>query len=130
MKKINIAYWICISLLSVSLAIGSLLVLVQPESGEPIIKLGYPAYLVPFLAVARLLGISAILFARPPLLKEWAYAGIAFDLMGALYSNMAFGTPVSHWAFGLGIPIVLLAGSYLLYHKKLVYYRQAQRIHG
>lgn len=130
MKKLNIAYWICISLLSISLAFGSILVLVHPESGEPIIKLGYPAYLVPFLAVARLLALSAILFARPPLLKEWAYAGISFDLMGALYSNIALGTPVFNWAFGLGMPIVLLAGSYLLYHKKLVFHRQPQRIPG
>ncbi|SMG65112.1 conserved hypothetical protein, partial [methanotrophic bacterial endosymbiont of Bathymodiolus sp.] len=51
--------------------------------------LGYPSYLLPFLGVAKLLGILAILIPGFPRIKEWAYAGLTFDLVGAMYSSIA-----------------------------------------
>src|SRR5215216_2622785 len=50
--------------------------------------LGYPEYLLPFLGMAKLLGVAAVL--APGLaarIKEWAFAGLTFDLIGALYSH-------------------------------------------
>ncbi len=48
--------------------------------------LGYPPYLLTILGVAKVLGGAAILYGRFETLKEWAYAGYAFDLGGAIAS--------------------------------------------
>jgi uncharacterized membrane protein YphA (DoxX/SURF4 family) len=48
--------------------------------------LGYPVYFIPFTGVAKVLGIIAILIPGFPRIKEWAYAGLFFDLIGAIYS--------------------------------------------
>ena len=57
--------------------------------------LGYPAYFVTILGIWKVLGGLALLAPRLPLLKEWAYAGIAFDLTGAAFSHAAVGDPVA-----------------------------------
>ncbi len=88
----------------------------SPESVAYFKFLGYPAYLLPFLGVAKALGVVAIVtpgFAR---LKEWAYAGFFFDLAGAMYSHIAIGVPVSQWAPML-IGFIILGGSYSYHHK-------------
>ena len=53
--------------------------------------LGYPAYFTPFIGVAKILGVIAILIPGFPRIKEWAYAGLAYDLIGAVYSGIAVG---------------------------------------
>jgi uncharacterized membrane protein YphA (DoxX/SURF4 family) len=78
--------------------------------------LGYPTYLIPFLGVAKTLGAIAILVPGFPRIKEWAYAGLTFDLVGAMYSGIAVGDPASAWGMIL-IGLALIAASYLLYHK-------------
>jgi uncharacterized membrane protein YphA (DoxX/SURF4 family) len=67
--------------------------------------LGYPAYFVTILGIWKVLGGLALLVPRLPLLKEWAYAGIAFDLTGAAFSHAAVGDPVAK----VMVPLVLLA---------------------
>ena len=67
--------------------------------------LGYPAYFVTILGIWKVLGGLALVAPRLPLLKEWAYAGIAFDLTGAAFSHAAVGDPVAKVA----VPLVLLA---------------------
>ena len=62
--------------------------------------LGYPAYFVTILGVWKVLGPIAILVPRFPRLKEWAYAGIIFDLTGAAASNAAVG---DHGAYAFHI---------------------------
>jgi hypothetical protein len=119
MKKITIFYWICTGLIVVALGIGSVLELISASSAAQITSLGYPAYLVPFLSIARLLAIAVFLFPvyKYPILREWAYAGITFDLLGAFYSQIAAGGPLTN-LIGIIIPLLLLIASYLLYHKK------------
>lgn len=51
--------------------------------------LGYPRYLLPFLGVAKSLGVIALLVPGFPRLKEWAYAGFTFDLLGAAWSHFS-----------------------------------------
>lgn len=61
----------------------------------PIVKgmaqLGFPFYLIRFLGAAKLLGAVAILSDKFPRLKEWAYAGFTFNLVGAAYSHLFSG---------------------------------------
>jgi hypothetical protein len=75
--------------------------------------LGYPDYFRHLLGVAKLLGAIALVAPpRWPTLREWAYAGFAFDMIAAVASHAASGEPV-----GVAIPplfaLGLLAVSYL-----------------
>ncbi|MGE6376411.1 DoxX family protein [Peribacillus muralis] len=65
---------------------------------------------MPFLGIAKLLGIAAILVPGFPRTKESAYAGFTFDLTGAMYASIAVGDPVSSWLF-FPIGYILIAGS-------------------
>ncbi|MBB6111663.1 DoxX-like family protein [Mucilaginibacter lappiensis] len=118
MKKINIFYWICTGLLIAMVGVGSVLDAISyPDSVKMVTGLGYPAYLVPFLGIAKLLAFTVILVPGYHRLKEWAYAGIAFDILGALYSNIVLGKPFPALIFII-MPILLLVGSYVFYHKR------------
>jgi uncharacterized membrane protein YphA (DoxX/SURF4 family) len=60
---------------------------------------GYPAYFIPFIGVAKLLGAIAILIPGFPRVTEWAYAGIAFDLLSVAYSSIALHDSIKDWSF-------------------------------
>jgi hypothetical protein len=101
-----------------AIGIGSILGIVPNEDSLKIFSsLGYPAYIVPFLSVAKLLGLMVIFIPKYPRLKEWAYAGIAFDIIGAGYSILAMGNPFTHIIFPV-LALLFLFASYFLYHKK------------
>ncbi|MFN0276997.1 MAG: DoxX family protein [Pyrinomonadaceae bacterium] len=113
----NIAYWIVTGLLAAFLLITGIADLIRlPEAVVVFKHLGYPEYLLPFIGVAKVLAAIAIVFPRFPALKEWAYAGLTFDIVGAFYSHIAVGDPIGQWmipAVALGVVIA----SYFLYHK-------------
>jgi len=118
MKSTKIIYWIftiLLILLMLSSAIGSFMT--NPQ-GEAFAKhLGYPMYIFKFLAVAKILGVIAILIPGYPRIKEWAYAGFTFDLAGAAFSGFAVGDPIVDWLF-VYFGLILVFGSYIYYHKK------------
>jgi hypothetical protein len=119
MKTTKVLYWTFTGLFAFMMG-GSAIpdLLMAPEAVAGIHgEFGYPVYFVPFLGVAKLLGVVAILTPGFPRLKEWAYAGLTFDLIGATYSLISVGKPVSIWVF-MALPIGLAAGSYLFYHKR------------
>jgi hypothetical protein len=87
-------------------------------AAEVFTDLGYPVYLLPFLGVAKIAGVVTILLPSFRRLKEWAYAGLVFDLTGALYSHLSVGDPASIWIFAV-IGLLLVTGSYLLVEARL-----------
>lgn len=119
-KKIKIIYWIFTGLFVALMLLGSIPdVIMHPAAVEIVnTRLGYPNYFLPFIGVAKLLGIVALLVPGFPTIKEWAYAGFVFDIVGALYSHICVGDPPGQW-LPIFIPLILLAGSYVFYHKKL-----------
>lgn len=77
-------------------------------------SLGYPDYLRPFLGVAKLAGVIALAAPRVPrTLREWAYAGFAFDIVGALVSHANTGATAGDIA-RVVFALALLFTSYLL----------------
>ena len=118
MKKMKIFYWIITILFSAFMLFSAIPdIVVTGEAKTFMNGLGYPTYIIPFLGVAKLLGVIAILIPGFPKIKEWAYAGLFFDLIGATYSGIALGGFQPQILFMLP-PIVFLFLSYFLYHKK------------
>ena len=117
MKKTKIIYWSLTGLFAVFMLGASIPdILVMPLAVTGFNEMGYPTYLIPFLGWAKLLGVVAILIPGFPKIKEWAYAGLAFDLIGAIYSIQAIGKPVGDW-LPVFVPLLLGIGSYVFYHK-------------
>ena len=84
------AYWLFTSLLMAWLIVGGLFDLTHAAGAIAILrKLGYPEYLGSILGVGKLLAVPALLSPKWPTLREWAYAGIVFDGLGAFFSHAA-----------------------------------------
>lgn len=118
MKKTNILYWVITGLFAAFMIFSAIPdMLAIPEAVSFIGQLGYPKYFVSFIGFAKLLGIIAILVPGFPRIKEWAYAGLFFDLFGATYSQIAMNGFQPGELF-MVLPIGFLFASYFLYHKK------------
>jgi len=79
--------------------------------------LGYPPYLLVFLGTAKTLGVVAVLVPGLPRVKEWAFAGLTFDVTGAMYSHLSVGDPPSAWA-PASVALMLVVGSYAAYRMR------------
>src|ERR1700730_4659163 len=118
MKKTKTFYWIITGLFSAFMLFSAIPdILVVPDAVTLLNHLGYPNYIIPFLGVAKLLGVIAILIPGFPRIKEWAYAGLFFDLIGATYSAIAKDGLQPQVSFML-LPISFLFLSYFLHHKR------------
>jgi hypothetical protein len=119
MKKTKILYWVFTGLFGGFMLFSAIPdILLTPEAKTMIMGLGYPEYFIPYLGVAKILGVFTILFPGFPRIKEWAYAGLFFDLISATYSQLAvmgFFTQI----FFMLPPMIIGALSYIYYHKKL-----------
>ena len=113
MKYSQAAYWILTGLFCLAMGAGGTMNLLRIEAQqEAMASLGYPHYLMTILGVAKVAGVIALVIPGMPLLKEWAYAGFTFDLLGASASH-AFS---QHALPEIIVPLVLLviaAGSIL-----------------
>jgi hypothetical protein len=98
-------------------AIPDLLSVELAKNGFAEIQL--PAYLLPFLGCAKTLGVIAILLPSFKTLKEWAYAGLFFDLIGAIYCVVAGGKSISDWA-PIALPLTIGIISYIYYNHSLI----------
>jgi hypothetical protein len=108
MKAKNIAYWITTALVAFFIGGGGVAQMWQyhanPHGVVPV--LGYPTYFFAILGFWKVLGAIAILVPHFPRLKEWAYAGIFFDLTGAVASIAAVGV-YGVYAFHIIAPLVI-----------------------
>jgi uncharacterized membrane protein YphA (DoxX/SURF4 family) len=86
------AYWIATVLAALLFAAPGVGLLVgAPHFVQEMGRLGYPMYFLTFLGAWKVLGAVAILAPRFPRVKEWAYAGMIFDISGAVVSRLATG---------------------------------------
>ncbi|HSS51403.1 MAG TPA: DoxX family protein [Thermoanaerobaculia bacterium] len=105
MKVHTIGYWTATGLTALAFGSGGILQLLgNPGAVEGIRHLGYPAHFIILLGVWKLLGALAVLAPRFPRLKEWAYAGMFFDLTAASVAHAAVGDPLGN----VVVPILLL----------------------
>jgi hypothetical protein len=119
-KNAKTLFWIVTSLMAAFMLLASIPdVLRLPPAVSIFGHLGYPVYLLPFLGTAKTLGIIAVLVPGFQRLKEWAYAGLFFDVIGAVYSHLSAGDSLSGWMPAV-IGLVLVGGSYFSYRRQLI----------
>ena len=121
-KTTNIIYWVSTvifaGLMTFSASSG-----LQPS--QPAIQLihdtlGFPVYFIQFISVAKLIGCIVILI--PGInrsIKDWAYAGLFFDLTGAIYSGIAISGKFDPMMLTMLIWVVPGIVSYYFWHKKM-----------
>ena len=114
MKNSNLLYWIVTGLMAAFMLLASIPDILKISQAVSIFEhLGYPGYLLPFLGIAKTLGVVVVLLPGVRKLKEWAFAGLVFDLVGALYSHLSVGDGPSVWTPAV-IGLLLVSGSYLV----------------
>ena len=108
----KIVYWIATVLLSLMmLGSAAMYIFNHAEAVKIFNDLGYPSYLAYPLAIAKILGLIAILTKKSKTLKEWAYAGFFFDFLLAASAHYFSGVPSPILAV---VALVLLIVSYIL----------------
>jgi hypothetical protein len=109
----SIVYWIMTGLVAFFIGGGGFAQMWQyyasPHGVVPI--LGYPMYFFLILGIWKVLGAIAILVPGLPRLKEWAYAGIFFDLTGAAASCALSG---GYGAYGFHVIAPLIITVFLM----------------
>ena len=111
-----ISYWIVTGLITFELIYGALWdfnLLNQGYVFNVLTHLGYPLYLAPILAVAKIAAAIAINLPRFYLLKEWAYAGVIILFGGAFLSHLIAGDGADQFIWSLIFGLIALA-SYVL----------------
>jgi len=110
MRAKAVVYWIMTILVAFPMSGGVTQIWRYWENPHGVLpELGYPMYFFGILGVWKTLGAIAILVPRFPRLKEWAYAGIFFDLTGAAASCAAVG---GYGAYGFHIIAPLLIAGF------------------
>jgi len=103
-------YWIATSLIEVEMVTGGTWDLLRTAYVRGLMDhLGYPEYLLTILGIWKILGAVAILAPGFPRLKEWAYAGMIFDLTGAAASHAICREGVSQLVVTLILALIVLA---------------------
>ena len=74
--------------------------------------LHYPDYMLLILGPCKLLAVLAVLYPKTRFLREWAYAGVTIDALGAFASHSAVHDFSN--AFAPLVMLAIAAGSYVL----------------
>jgi uncharacterized membrane protein YphA (DoxX/SURF4 family) len=110
----KIGYWAATGLVALAFAFGGAMDIAQPPDVlAGMAHLGYPAYFATIIGIWKVLGAIAIVVPGFGRVKEWAYAGMVFDLTGASASHAISGDPAANVLTPLVILAVVVA-SYLL----------------
>jgi hypothetical protein len=120
-KTINILYWVFTILFAALMIFSSYGSILVNEDAKKLIheQLGYPVYFIPFTGWAKLIGSIIILIPGLKTIKEWAYAGLFFDLIAVVYSSIALSGTVDPMLGFMLIWIVPGILSYVFWKRKL-----------
>lgn len=89
MKLKPILYWGSTLLISLMMLARAGMYFFNYDATKPeFIALGYPTYLIYYIAVAKVLAILVILNNRMKNLVEWAYAGLFFEFILATLAHV------------------------------------------
>jgi hypothetical protein len=114
MKTKTIAYWATTAIILFVMLSGALGELThQWGTLETHTILGYPVYLLTVIGTWKILGSIALIVPGFPRLKEWAYAGMFFNMTGAFLSHTVVGDGAYH-LFATATVALLVVASWAL----------------
>lgn len=94
MKTNKIIFWVTTGIVAAMMLMSSAMYLTKNEEiTKGMSTLGYPAFMIGILGVAKLLAAIGLLQPVSPRVREWAYAGLTFTFIGATWSHLSTGTP-------------------------------------
>jgi len=79
-----------------------------PVVVQDIRSIGYPTCVLYIVGVWKVLAVGALLWRRLPRLREWAYAGVFFEMSGAVASHVLVGDPIGKFAAPLAFTLLTL----------------------
>jgi uncharacterized membrane protein YphA (DoxX/SURF4 family) len=105
-KTDRIVYVLATGLVAVAFAGSGLANLLRADHvANDMLRLGYPGYFMSVLGTWKVLGAVTVALPKWPRLKEWAYAGMCFDLTGAAASRAI----THHGLASIVAPLLILA---------------------
>jgi uncharacterized membrane protein YphA (DoxX/SURF4 family) len=88
----TITYWLTTGLIALELAVGGTWDLLRTAYVQEIMAhLGYPPYFAIFMGLWKVPGSLVLVLPRLPRLKEWVYAGMIYEMTGAVFSHLSVG---------------------------------------
>jgi hypothetical protein len=85
-------FWICTALFCLEMSFTAYYELANPGVGKKFARLGFSSHAFHVeLSLAKVLGVLALLLPVPAVVKEWAYAGFAINLVSALIAHLSMG---------------------------------------
>lgn len=116
-KGLVLGFWIATALFCLQIGFTAYAQLRLPQVAAAFAHLGFPDYFRVELSWAKLLGVALLLAPAPARLKEWAYAGFAFDLGSAVIAHLAVGDGAQAWGWAAGTG-ALWALSYVAWRRR------------
>jgi uncharacterized membrane protein YphA (DoxX/SURF4 family) len=113
----TIPYWIATLFIGLETLVGGITDLARgraalvsgPFVTDLVGQLGYPVYVLTIIGVWKVLGAIVLFLPGLPRLKEWAYAGIVFELTGASASHYLHGNSAVDILTPLAMAVVAIA---------------------
>jgi len=99
MKGIKVTYWITTIFISLMMLMSVFMYLTAPQVKAGFAHLGYPDYFRVELAIAKFLGVIALLAPVKGRIKEWAYFGFFACFVSAFIAHTTVGDPANTWVW-------------------------------
>lgn len=115
-KGLMIGFWIATVLFCLQMSFTVYAQLQLPQVADAFTHLGFPDYFRVQLSWAKFAGVVLLLAPVPARMKEWAYAGFAFDLGSALVAHLAVGDGPEAWSWA-AMTAVLWSLSYVFWRQ-------------
>jgi DoxX-like family len=97
---------------------GALLDLARsPYVAQDLRSIGYPLYVLYIIGVWKVLAVGALLWPGLPRLREWAYAGVFFEMSGAAASHVLVGDAIGKYAAPLAFTFLTLVSWWFQPHR-------------
>jgi hypothetical protein len=105
----RIIYVASTAILVLEILVGAFMDLAHlPYVVQDVRSIGYPTYVLYIVGVWKVLAVGALLWPRLPRLREWAYAGVFFEMSGAAASYVLVGDPIGKYAAPLAFTFLTL----------------------
>jgi len=116
MKRTKITYRILLVLFSIMMLMDGIAGVLQVEDGKRAFdQLSLPYYLMTIIGCTKILGVAG-LWQPNQTIKEWAFAGFTFNLLGASACWAFSGGPFAFVTLPL-VMLLVLAAIYLLWKR-------------